>query len=78
MYSYILKEQIKIYRYLTVDAVNAALADLRQKGISLELESTVGTAGNFVTQNDGVVDLDYQLKLVWPASSKAAGKTARL
>lgn len=61
MYSYIPKEQIKIYRYLTVDAVNAALADLRQKDISLELESTVG---NFVTENDGVVDLDYQLKLV--------------
>ena len=72
MYSYIPKEQIKIYRYLTVDAVNAALADLRQKGISLELESTVGTAGNFVTENNGVVDLDYQLKLVKTAEEDPA------
>ncbi len=72
MYSYIPKEQIKIYRYLTVDAVNAALADLRQKDISLELESTVGTAGNFVTENDGVVDLDYQLKLVKTAEEDPA------
>lgn len=72
MYSYIPKERIKIYRYLTVDAVNAALAGLRQKGISLELESTVGTAGNFVTENDGVVDLDYQLKLVKTAEEDPA------
>lgn len=78
MYSYIPKEQIKIYRYLTVDAVNAALADLRQKGISLELESTVGTAGNFVTENDGVVDLDYQLKLVKAAEEDPSALLAKI
>ncbi|GHV98469.1 hypothetical protein lacNasYZ03_07010 [Lactobacillus nasalidis] len=79
MYTYIPKEQIKIYRYLTVDAVNAVLASLRREaGINLEIESTVGTAGNFVTQNDGVDDLDYQLKLLGQSDKQPADLLAEI
>lgn len=58
MYTYQRPEDIKIYRYLTLDAVNAALAKLKaEKGIVLEAQATVGTAGNFVTENNGVMTL---------------------
>ncbi|MEE8857550.1 MAG: hypothetical protein SOH68_03515 [Lactobacillus sp.] len=73
MYAYAAKDEIKIYRYLSMDCLKEAMANLRADcQIIVEAEGVVGTAGNFVTRNDKVYDLDYAIVLLKAPSEYAA------
>lgn len=73
MYAYASRDEIKIYRYLSMDCFKVAMTNLRANyQIVVEAEGVVGTAGNFVTRNDKVYDLDYAIVLLKAPSEYAA------
>lgn len=65
MYKYVPKDEIKIFRLLCMDCFDKACESLKDNhGISVEAQGVVGNEmRNFVTKNDDVYSMDYQIML---------------